>query len=723
MFRLAKLSLANRALIALITGLRGGLRRDHDGLAQAGAHPLHRVPAGHGDHLDAGRVAGGRGQAGQRPAGNGAQRRRGPGVDARRPRATACSTDQPGVHLRHQPGPGPEPGRPGHLQRPSSRCRTDVQPRRSPAASATSRSCSWRSPPTGHLSELNAELTRLTVPRLQKLDGVRGAEVTGGATQHIPILPRPRPWRPPARAPGPSATPSRTTAACSRPAAIEEDGKTLRSRPAARSTHSTPSRRSRWAAPATPQRSAASPTSASPRTPDLDHPDQRQGDAGPVRHQEARRATPWPSPTRSRTRSRSWRPSSAQRRTVHPVFDQAPFIEKSIKDLTTEGLLGLGFAVLVILVFLMSVRATLVTAISIPLSLLITFIGLSAAGYSLNILTLGALTIAIGRVVDDSIVVIENIKRHLSYGEDKRTAILTAVREVAGAITASTLTTVAVFLPIAFVGGLAGELFRPFALTVTIALLASLLVSLTIVPVLAYWFLGTPPAQPPRRTRWRSRRGGREAEQRTLLQRGYLPVLPDPAASGRHPDGGPAGARRHRSHGPAAAHRPAGRLRAEQHDRQAGLPAGHQPRRHRRGRAGRGRAARHRRNQDVQVTTGNAGAGFGASCPPARRRRQFTVVTDENADQAQLQDTVRSALGPARAAPARSPSAPSRAASAPPPPWTSRHGRRPADCGPPPTHGKAMAGVAGQPGGRPATWPRPTRGQVTVDRAKAVRPA
>ncbi|WP_193307687.1 efflux RND transporter permease subunit, partial [Mycobacterium tuberculosis] len=94
------------------------------------------------------------------------------------------------------------------------------------------------------------------------------------------------------------------------------------------------------------------------------------------------------------------------------VFDQAPFIVQSIDTLATEGLLGLVMAVLVILVFLMSVRSTLVTAISIPTSVLITFIGLQAFGYSLNVLTLGALTIAIGRVVDDSIVVIENIKRH-----------------------------------------------------------------------------------------------------------------------------------------------------------------------------------------------------------------------------------------------------------------------------------------------------------------------
>jgi len=205
------------------------------------------------------------------------------------------------------------------------------------------------------------------------------------------------------------------------------------------------------------------------------------------------------------------------------VFDQAPYIQQSIEALAEEGLLGLLFAVIVILIFLLSVRATLVTAISIPTSVLITFIGIQAFGYSLNILTLGALTIAIGRVVDDSIVVIENIKRHYVGDAEKLPSILRAVREVASAITASTVTTVAVFLPIAFVGDVTGELFRPFALTVTIAMTASLFVALTIVPVLAYWFLrpGKPildatgnqvdpeaPEAPPSR-----------------LQKGYLPIL------------------------------------------------------------------------------------------------------------------------------------------------------------------------------------------------------
>jgi len=178
------------------------------------------------------------------------------------------------------------------------------------------------------------------------------------------------------------------------------------------------------------------------------------------------------------------------------VFDQAPYIQQSIDSLAEEGLLGLAFAVLVILVFLLSWRSTLVTAISIPTSVLLAAIGMRAAGYTLNIITLAALTIAIGRVVDDSIVVIENIKRHMLPGVDRGQAVRDAVREVAGAVTASTLTTVAVFLPVAFVAELVGELFRPFAVTVTLALVASLFVSLTIVPVLASWWLRPPKAKP-----------------------------------------------------------------------------------------------------------------------------------------------------------------------------------------------------------------------------------
>ncbi|WP_436762209.1 efflux RND transporter permease subunit [Streptosporangium sp. V21-05] len=205
------------------------------------------------------------------------------------------------------------------------------------------------------------------------------------------------------------------------------------------------------------------------------------------------------------------------------IFDQAPYVERSIEDLTTEGLLGLAFAVLVILIFLLSVRSTLVTAASIPLSVVIALIALWVGDYSLNLLTLGALTIAVGRVVDDSIVVLENIKRHLGYGEAKRKAVLAGVREVSGAVTASTLTTVAVFLPIAVVGGMVGQLFAPFAITVTVALLASLLVSLTVVPVLAYWFLKAPVLSPEQARVVREEAEAKEM--RSPLQRAYLPVL------------------------------------------------------------------------------------------------------------------------------------------------------------------------------------------------------
>lgn len=206
------------------------------------------------------------------------------------------------------------------------------------------------------------------------------------------------------------------------------------------------------------------------------------------------------------------------------VSDQGPAVSKSISGLTTEGALGLVFAILVILVFLASIRSTLVTAVSIPLSVVLALIVLWTRDLSLNMLTLGALTIAIGRVVDDSIVVLENIKRHLGYGEEREFAITSAVKEVAGAVTASTLTTVAVFLPIGLVGGMVGELFGSFSLTITAALLASLLVSLTVVPVLSYWFLRAPkavrgmdPAE--------ARRIAEEKESHSRMQRVYVKVL------------------------------------------------------------------------------------------------------------------------------------------------------------------------------------------------------
>jgi HAE1 family hydrophobic/amphiphilic exporter-1 len=498
------------------------------------------------------------------------------------------------------------------------------------------------------LSELNADLARLSVPRLQKLDGVRGAEVTGGATQHIKILPRADAMAASGATLASISNALRNNGALVPAGTIEEQGKTL----SLQIGSPVDSLDAVKALPLGGTKSAATIGSVA----DVSITEDARTSITRTNGKETLALSVTKKPEGDTVGiSNAVKDSIPQleaelgsNATFTPIFDQAPFIEKSIKDLTTEGLLGLGFAVGVILVFLMSVRSTLVTAVSIPLSLLITFIGLSATGYSLNILTLGALTIAIGRVVDDSIVVIENIKRHLSYGEPKITAILTSIREVAGAITASTLTTVAVFLPIAFVSGLAGELFRPFALTVTIALLSSLLVSLTIVPVLAFWFLRNPAE--------RADAGGlsardiaakaHEAEQRTLLQRGYLPVL---SKTQKHPVvtliaamlvlGGTAAMT------PLLATDLLGRSGENSMTVRQALPAGTSL-------AEASTAAIQVETvlrdidgiKDVQVTTGNAQTGFSALLSAGASNSSFTVVTDEKANQGRLQDTVRREL-------------------------------------------------------------------------------
>ncbi len=196
------------------------------------------------------------------------------------------------------------------------------------------------------------------------------------------------------------------------------------------------------------------------------------------------------------------------------IQDQATPITQAIGDILREGLLGAVFAVLVIFVFLRSARATLVAAVSIPLSLLVALIVLWQQGITLNILTLGGMMVAIGRVVDDSIVVLENISRHVSEGERPLVAAYTGAREILTAVASSTLTTVAVFLPIAFLTGIAGSFFRPFALTVVVALLASLVVAVTVVPLLAARLLPAVRAE-----------GAERRLQYNWMQRVYVPVI------------------------------------------------------------------------------------------------------------------------------------------------------------------------------------------------------
>ena len=235
------------------------------------------------------------------------------------------------------------------------------------------------------------------------------------------------------------------------------------------------------------------------------------------------------------------------------VFEQASFIQESISGVAREGVLGAIFAVIVILIFLsgtvngkykLSWRSTLVIAVSIPLSVFMAFVALRwlppatdialdpladladgvpvldtlvtatvalfPVGLTLNIMTLAGLTVAIGRVVDDSIVVLENIYRHIQRGDDLKDAVLVGTRDVSIAILASTITTVVVFLPIGLLGGIVGQFFLPFAVAVTYALLSSFIVAVTVIPVLAFMFI---------------RKEHLPEEKETTIQRWYTPIL------------------------------------------------------------------------------------------------------------------------------------------------------------------------------------------------------
>ncbi len=167
------------------------------------------------------------------------------------------------------------------------------------------------------------------------------------------------------------------------------------------------------------------------------------------------------------------------------TFDQSEYIERGISDLTRDALIGGALAILVIFLFLMTWRASFVTAISIPLSILIGFLIMYFWGITINLLTLSAMAIAVGRVIDDSIVLLEVIYRRRQQGEGFKEAAINGAREVATPITSATIATVAIFIPLIFVGGIVGQLFIPFALTITFAMLASLLVALTVVPALS----------------------------------------------------------------------------------------------------------------------------------------------------------------------------------------------------------------------------------------------
>jgi len=178
---------------------------------------------------------------------------------------------------------------------------------------------------------------------------------------------------------------------------------------------------------------------------------------------------------------------------IRPVYDQGLLVKTAIANVRDAIIIGGAFSVLILLMFLKSPRATAIAALSIPLSLTISFVFLYLTGDTLNLMSLGGLAVAIGLIIDDTVVVIENIARHLAEGQTGDAAVDRASKEISGAVIGSTLTTILVFLPLAFVRGVVGQFFQSLSLALTVALLVSMVVSLTIIPVLAARFLGRRP--------------------------------------------------------------------------------------------------------------------------------------------------------------------------------------------------------------------------------------
>jgi hydrophobe/amphiphile efflux-1 (HAE1) family protein len=170
-------------------------------------------------------------------------------------------------------------------------------------------------------------------------------------------------------------------------------------------------------------------------------------------------------------------------------FDQSSYIRSAVKALEHEAVTGGLLAVVVILIFLVSFRATAIVAVAIPLSIVATFVLLFFTGQTLNIFTLGGLALGVGRLVDDSIVELENIHRHLALGQNRRQAVIAAAQEVAMPILVSTITTIVVFFPVLFLFGVARNLFLPLALTISFALIMSFFVSRTVTPLLCLMLL------------------------------------------------------------------------------------------------------------------------------------------------------------------------------------------------------------------------------------------
>lgn len=178
--------------------------------------------------------------------------------------------------------------------------------------------------------------------------------------------------------------------------------------------------------------------------------------------------------------------------TVESLYDEGEYIDLAINSVYTSLISGAILAMVVLFAFLRNLKAPLIIGLAIPFSVITTFALLFFTDISINLMTLGGLALGIGMLVDNAVVVIENIYRHLSMGKNSKQAASDGTKEVASAIIASTLTTAAVFLPVVFVSGLVGQLFTPLAITVVFSLFASLFVALTVVPMIASRILSAP---------------------------------------------------------------------------------------------------------------------------------------------------------------------------------------------------------------------------------------
>jgi len=179
---------------------------------------------------------------------------------------------------------------------------------------------------------------------------------------------------------------------------------------------------------------------------------------------------------------------------VHELYDRSQSIRESVRDVKFTLWLTLALVVLVIFLFLRNLRATLIPGVAIPMSIIGTFMVMQWLGFSLDNLSLMALTLSVGFVVDDAIVMLENIVRHMELGQPRLTAALDGSREIGFTIVSMTLSLAAVFIPVLFMGGIPGRLFREFAVTIGVAILISGVVSLTLTPMMCSRLLGEPGA-------------------------------------------------------------------------------------------------------------------------------------------------------------------------------------------------------------------------------------